>query len=245
MACFRQFPENQLRMTRFSIWLFVPLICVALFSTATRAAGETDDADWAKARAEAMKTYKGQVAPFVSTYCTVCHGGKKQKGGVNLQNAVKNPDSHSSRLLFKRAATQIKSHDMPPDDEDKQPSDLERKAIVDWIGGMKYLSPKDPGFFVIRRLNRVEYGNTLHDLFGVDPQIAHELPDEVFGAGYTNSLSPLLMEQYLAVANEAMNKIIARGIAAHRRAAAPVWRRSGQGGRSQGGGGRLPLGWPG
>ncbi len=36
-----------------------------------------------------------------------------------------------------------------------------------------------------------------------------DLPDEVFGAGYTNSLSPLLMEQYLAVANEVLNQIIA------------------------------------
>src|SRR5205085_5574765 len=115
----------------------------------------------------------------------------------------------SSRALWKRAAAQIKSKDMPPDDEDKQPRDQERKAIVDWIAGMKNLSPKDPGLFVIRRLSKVEYGNTLHDLFGVDPQVAHELPDEVFGAGYTNSLSPLLIEQYLAVANEVVDRVIA------------------------------------
>src|SRR6185437_16329985 len=95
---------------------------------------------------------------------------------------------------------------MPPEEEDKQPSEGERKVMLDWIGGMKILSPKDPGQFVIRRLSRVEYGNTLHDLFGVDPQVARDLPDEVFGAGYTNSVSPLLMEQYLAVANEVMNQ---------------------------------------
>ena len=75
---------------------------------------------------------------------------------------------------------------------------------------MKYLSPKDPGLFVIRRLSKVEYGNTLHDLFGVDPQIAHDLPDEVLGAGYTNSLSPLLMEQYLVIANEVLDQILCR-----------------------------------
>ncbi len=75
---------------------------------------------------------------------------------------------------------------------------------------MKYLSSKDPGPFVIRRLSKVEYGHTLHDLFGVDPEIAKDLPDEVAEAlGYTNSVSPLLMEQYLMIANEVLNGIIA------------------------------------
>src|SRR5207237_9479256 len=104
---------------------------------------------------------------------------------------------------------QLKTHDMPPEDEDKQPTEQERKGVIDWIAGMKHLSPRDPGPFVIRRLSKVEYGNTLHDLLGVDPQIAHDLPDEVFGAGYTNSVSPLLMEQYLGVANEALNRAFA------------------------------------
>jgi hypothetical protein len=197
-------------MTRFDTRLFVQMICgVALCCSVAWGAARDDDADWASARAEALKTYKSQVSPFITNYCGRCHTGKKQKGGVTFQSALKNPGSRSFRTLWKRAAAQLKTHDMPPDDEDKQPSDQERKAIVDWIAGMKRLSPKDPGFFVIRRLSRAEYGNTLRDLFGVDPQIALELPDEVFGAGYTNSLSPLLMEQYLTVANEVLSRIIA------------------------------------
>src|SRR5258706_5352170 len=98
---------------------------------------------------------------------------------------------------------------MPPEDEENQPTEQGRRSMVEWLAGMKHLSPRDPGQFVIRRLSKVEYGNTLHDLFGVDPQLAHDLPDEVLGAGYTNTLSPLLMEQYLGVANEVLNRIIA------------------------------------
>ena len=197
-------------MRRPSLRLLIPFICgVAFCASATSGADRNDDAEWAKARSEAMKTYKDQVKPFVAAYCTRCHGENKRKGGVNFDYALKSPATPSFRNLWKRASEQLKTHNMPPDDEDKQPSDEERTEIVDWITGMKRLSPKDPGLFVIRRLSRVEYGNTLHDLFGVDPQIAHDLPDEVFGAGYTNSLSPLLMEQYLAVANEVLNQVIA------------------------------------
>ena len=74
---------------------------------------------------------------------------------------------------------------------------------------IKFLSPKDPGAFVIRRLTKVEYGNTLHDLFGVDPAVAAELPDEVFGEGYLNTLSPLQSEQYLGIANEVLDRVLA------------------------------------
>jgi mono/diheme cytochrome c family protein len=197
-------------MTRFFTRLVVPFVCgVASCSSAALGAEGGDEAALAAARSAAMQTYKGQVAPFMTSYCARCHSGNKQKGGVTFQSAFKNPDSATFRALWKRASVQIKTHDMPPENEDKQPTEQERKAIIDWIEMMKRLSPKDPGPFVIRRLSRVEYGNTLHDLFGIDPQIAHDLPDEVFGAGYTNSLSPLLMEQYLSVANEVLNRIIA------------------------------------
>jgi hypothetical protein len=62
---------------------------------------------------------------------------------------------------------------------------------------------------VIRRLTKTEYGNTLRDLFGIDPAIARELPDEVSGEGYLNTLSPMQSEQYLGIANEVLDRILA------------------------------------
>jgi hypothetical protein len=70
------------------------------------------------------------------------------------------------------------------------------------------MSAQDPGSFVIRRLTKVEYGNTLHDLLGVDQSVAAALPDEVAGEGYLNSLSPLQSEQYLAVADAALDRAL-------------------------------------
>jgi hypothetical protein len=157
-------------------------------------------------RVAALKAYKEQVVPLINTYCAPCHGEKKRKGGVTFDYVKKSPATPSFRPLWKNAVAQIKSHAMPPEGTEKQPTEQERKIIVDWVAGIKHLSPKDPGEFVIRRLSRVEYGNTLHDLLGVDPRIADELPEEVFGAGYTNSLSPLLLEKFLLVANEALSR---------------------------------------
>ena len=168
-----------------------------------------DDKDFAALQADAQKAFRDSVSPFVTSYCVECHGSKKRKGGFNFQPALKKPGGADSNKLWKQALVTVKTHDMPPDDADKQPTDAERQKFVDWIAKTKYLSPKDPGPFVIRRLTKVEYGNTLHDLFGVDPAVARELPDEVFGEGYLNTLSPLQSEQYLGIANEVLERILA------------------------------------
>jgi mono/diheme cytochrome c family protein len=168
-----------------------------------------DDKDFAALQAETRKTFQERVTPFVKTYCFDCHGDKKMKGGINFAPGLKKPGDPAARKRWKQALANVKAHDMPPDDVDKQPTDEERQMFMDWVGTIKFLSPKDPGTFVIRRLTKSEYGNTLHDLFGVDPAVAAELPDEVFGEGYLNTLSPLQSEQYLGVAHEVLKQILA------------------------------------
>jgi mono/diheme cytochrome c family protein len=167
------------------------------------------DGDVAVRQAEAQKAFREGVAPFVNTYCAECHGAKKKKSGLDYQAALKNPGEPTSRRRWKQALANVKAHDMPPEEADHQPTEEERQRFLDWIGQLKYLSPKDPGLFVVRRLTKVEYGNTLHDLFGVDRSIASELPEEVSGAGYLNTLSPLQSEQYLGIANEVLDRILA------------------------------------
>ena len=56
-----------------------------------------------------------------------------------------------------------------------------------------------------RRLNRVEYNNTVRDLLGVDVRPADDFPQDDSAYGFDNiaqalSVSPLLMEKYVATA---------------------------------------------
>ena len=181
---------------------------LAFALTLPAAAEPAGDQDFVARQAETKKAFQERVTPFVKTYCFQCHGDKKMKGGINFAPGLNNPGSVASRKRWKQALANVKAHDMPPDDVDKQPTDEERQMFMDWVGQIKFLSPKDPGAFVIRRLTKVEYGHTLHDLFGVDPAVAQELPDEVFGEGYLNTLSPLQSEQYLGIANEVLNRVL-------------------------------------
>lgn len=194
------------------VFQFVPATVAGLalaLSLALPCRAETEDrsADETALRADAERTFKEKVEPFVNTYCIKCHGPRPE-AGVNLRSALRSPGAASSFLHWKKAVANVKVHDMPPDHADKIPSDDERREFIEWIGKLKYLAPRDPGSFVIRRLSRVEYGNTLHDLYGVEPSIVDRLPEEVVGEGYLNSISPLQSELFLDIANKVIDQVV-------------------------------------
>ena len=187
------------------------LACVLSCSLVLKGEGETDAQRKSEEdlRAEAKKTFEEKVEPFVKQYCTRCHGGGRAKANVNLEVDLKAPGRGVAFVHWKKAVANVKVHDMPPEDAAKQPSDEERQQFIEWIDQLKYLSPVNPGPFVIRRLSTTEYGNTLHDLYGVDPSIADPRPEEVLGEGYLNSISPMQSELFLDLANRVVEQVVA------------------------------------
>lgn len=173
-----------------------------------RVQADDGDADHAAQKLDTRRFFRKRVTPFIKTYCLDCHQNKRPtEAGVNFSPALKSPAHAAFSEQWKKAAARVKAHDMPPEGLE-QPTDEERQMFLQWLKKIKYLSEQDPGPFVIRRLTKTEYGNTLQDLFGVDPSIADELPDEVSGEGYLNSLSPLQLEHYLTIANKVLGRIV-------------------------------------
>ncbi len=158
--------------------------------------------------ADADKLFRENVSPFVKKYCIECHQNKTaDRGGVNFSPAIQKPGDAAFTQQWKKSIARVKAHDMPPAHANHQPSEEERKSFLEGVAKLKFLSPKDPGLFVIRRLTKTEYGNTLHDLLGVDRSIADALPEEVSGSGYLNSLTPIQMELYLGMAKRAVEQL--------------------------------------
>jgi mono/diheme cytochrome c family protein len=188
-----------------AFWLFAAAPWWAMEARAQHA----DEGEFATLQAHERYDFQGKIIPFLKSYCMDCHSSRKTKGQVNFQPTLKSPGDAAFSKQWKEALANVKTHDMPPDEANHQPTDEERKAFTEWVEKVKFLAPKDPGVFVIRRLTRVEYGNTLHDLFGADPALVQELPEEVFGEGYLNTLSPLQMEQYLGIANAVLDRALA------------------------------------
>ena len=185
--------------------------CALVLSLASPCLAESEraGADEAALRADAKRTFKEHVEPFVKTYCTKCHGGGRAKANVNLEVDLKDPGRGTAFLHWKKAVANVRVHDMPPEDAAKKPTEQERLQFIQWISKLKHLSPRSPGPFVMRRLSKVEYANTIHDLYGVNPSMADRLPEEVVGEGYLNSISPLHSELFLEIANEVVGQVIA------------------------------------
>jgi len=201
-------PSNSIRgVSRAPVFLGLSLILGLVSPCGARA--DTGGADHEALRADSEAYFTDRVTPFIKDYCIQCHQNRRPtQAGVNFSPALKAPGHAAFHDQWKRAVARVKAHDMPPEGA-PQPSDADRRMFADWIAKLKYLSEKDPGRFVIRRLTKTEYGNTLHDLFGVEPSIADGLPDEVSGEGYLNSLSPLQLEQYLMIADRVLDRIVA------------------------------------
>ncbi len=152
--------------------------------------------------------YEQQVVPLLTTYCVRCHGPEKHKGDIDFAAITTGAAALAAPATWKTSAGKLLSREMPPEKERKQPSDGERDTIMAWIASLKRLAPRDPGPGIIRRLSRLEYANTLHDLLGVDPKVAADLPNDAVGEGYNSTISPLLMEKYLLVADEVLDQLI-------------------------------------
>ncbi|WP_367872105.1 DUF1592 domain-containing protein [Luteolibacter sp. Populi] len=162
--------------------------------------------------------FADKATPLLSRYCYDCHGEKKQKGGIEVQHLVSTEAAFRNHRFLENIAKQVEDGDMPPDDEDKLPTDEERKALVAEIRSIvrKLESgdfPRNPGRSTVRRLNRNEYNNTVRDLFGIDFQPGKDFPsDGAGGEGFDNVgdalfVQPSLMEKYLAASKKVVAAI--------------------------------------
>ena len=109
---------------------------------------------------------------------------------------------------------------MPPPKKQRLPAD-EFAKVEDWIKRTALkLDPAhpDPGRVTLRRLNRVEYRNTVRDLVGIDFRTDEEFPADDTGYGFDTigdvlSTSSLLLEKYM----QAAETIVARAVPAETR----------------------------
>lgn len=162
--------------------------------------------------------FQEEVLPILQQYCLHCHTADAPEGNVALDQYESNEVLFSHvRTWLKMAQTQRDTF-MPPVDEE-QPTEAERKTLIEWaetLGDrLDHVSSTDPGPMVFRRLNRLQYSNTMRDLLGVDYDVATAvgLPDDPTAFGFDNigtalEIPPLLMEKYLAAADEMLARAV-------------------------------------
>ena len=148
-------------------------------------------------------------------HCFGCHGYGAEEGGLNFDDLAAGRYGEDSVHKWESVWKNLRSQTMPPADEARPPLDWQKDAI-DWIGRDVFLlDPKriDPGRVVLRRLNRSEYRHTIHELLGVEFDASEEFPADDTGYGFDTigevlGLSPLLLEKYLAAADNIVDEFM-------------------------------------
>jgi mono/diheme cytochrome c family protein len=152
--------------------------------------------------------------------CSECHNPTDLSGGFDV-NVYRSVDTLATdRDRWESILAKLKSREMPPDDAVIQPSDEQIHTLVKLLekeferadAAMK----PDPGRVTARRLNRAEYTNTIRDLLAVDFRADRNFPTDDSGEGFDNigdvlTVSPVLMEKYLAAAGRIAERAIATG----------------------------------
>ena len=152
--------------------------------------------------------YRKSVQPILARHCFACHNQQLAVGKLDLTPFRDDVDAIAQPHVWEKVREKVVTRKMPPPGQSVL-SDADLVAIRRWIDG--FVKPAasaggEQGRLMARRLNRVEYNNTIRDLLGVPGRPADEFPVDDSGYGFDNigdvlTVSPMLMEKYMAAAN--------------------------------------------
>jgi mono/diheme cytochrome c family protein len=149
---------------------------------------------------------------FVKQHCADCHTGDAADGGFRADLLSKELAEPANHKAWSRVLARVQSGEMPPQDTER-PAEAE---IVAALAALKTAFHEESqarhgeaGRVRVRRLNRLEYENTVRDLLDIDTPLQDLLPEDDLIDGFSNqaaglSISPVHIQQYMAAADRAL-----------------------------------------
>ncbi|WP_037228644.1 DUF1592 domain-containing protein [Rhodopirellula baltica] len=166
---------------------------------------------------ESITAFEDDIRPMLVDYCGDCHSPDDDEDPVGFLKSITVDEIQRRREVWSSAAEQLHNRTMPPADAD-QPTEAERLRLNRWIEDHLKATACDGGKFagrpVPRRLNRDQYTHAINDLTGLNFDFVETFPaDGGGGEGFNNNgetlfMPPLLMERYLEVASQVIDKAI-------------------------------------
>ena len=170
--------------------------------------------------ARADSEYPEIVAPFLEKHCINCHDADTARAGFRMDTLSADFTAGNNAGLWKEVMDQINSGEMPPKKK-ARPEAKEAFAVASWVAAQLEETTKRAqgagGRVPLRRLNRVEYANTVRGLFSLDSHYARriekELPADGKVGGFDRGAAGLFMDegqlaQYMAVAGLLLDEAV-------------------------------------
>jgi mono/diheme cytochrome c family protein len=165
--------------------------------------------------------YRTDIYPILENHCIGCHGADQQEGNLRLDNlSVAFLEDRAAAEHWHEVLNALQKGEMPPREEPQLSSD-QLARITAWLTRSLKLAAEaqrtTEGRTILRRLNRVEYQNTMYDLLDLEMDYARDLPPDALSEdGFQNNgealqMSSLQLEYYLATARRALDRVIVQG----------------------------------
>ena len=144
----------------------------------------------------------------IDRYCVTCHNATLRTAGVVLAGLDLSNVSADAET-WERVVRKLRTREMPPAGRSR-PDDATYDALTRQIAtalDRAAAAAPNPGRGPLHRLNRTEYANVIRDLLALEIDVSRLLPPDDSSYGFDNvadglTVSPLLMEQYLAAARK-------------------------------------------
>ena len=160
--------------------------------------------------ADAAEATRGE---FTATYCQGCHGGESPTAGFRADRSAHDFQDGKSRELWTRASALVTARLMPPP-QATQPSAESREQFSAEVRALLASGEPESAGGLVRRLNRIEYLNTLRDLFQIrEIRLPVTFPDDPPGQRFDTMaegtyLTPGHLDAYQQVAIDIADRMV-------------------------------------
>jgi hypothetical protein len=161
--------------------------------------------------------HAANVKAFLETHCYDCHDVDARKGKFQVDMLPTEKVTSDSAKAWSRILARLESGDMPPPKKQRPPQ-AEVDSVLAWSKSQLAAEAKvrrGEGGGVTRRLNRLEYENTVRDLLGVEVDLQAMLPEDARAEGFDTaahglSISPVHIQRYMDAAEVALQAAMLR-----------------------------------
>lgn len=182
--------------------------CLAVFAAAVVAAGSP-----------AADLPPIDARNFLDSHCAGCHAGGTANGGFDADKLAADPRDPVAVSAWVQAFERVQAGEMPPPKKPrpaKADADKFLAAVSTGITARERKRYETDGRSTVRRLNRVEFENTLRDLLELPGlQVKDLLPEDGRAGGFTKSaaaldVSPILLAKTAEAIDKALEAATAK-----------------------------------
>ncbi len=160
------------------------------------------------------------LLPFLENHCYDCHDSVTHKGRFDLEALSGNLSDPTAMAAWVKVHDRLTSGEMPPKKKNTPPEEESApflKALTQSLDAADQGRAETEGRSSMRRLNRLEYENSLRDLLSAPwLDIREILPEDGESHRFSKSgealdISHIQMARYMQAADQALRAVIATG----------------------------------